>query len=399
MNILFLTMNVFTGIEMHNIYSDLMKEFIQCGHKPYIVTPREKKLGESTELIDCGDYGLLKVQIGNTSNVSLVEKGISTVTLSNRYFSAIREKLGHLHFDLILYSTPPITLASPVKRLKKLFGCRTYLMLKDIFPQNAVDLGMFSRKSPIYRYFRAKEKLLYRVSDRIGCMSPANVEYLLQHNPDIARERVEICPNAIIPHAEEDRQESKKALREKYGIPEGAVVYLYGGNLGKPQGIPFIIECLKASKDRADSYFIICGSGSEYGLLEEFIHAYRPANVKLVEFLPKEEYDLLAKGCDVGLVFLDYRFTIPNFPSRILSYMENAMPVLVCADENTDLGAIAENNGFGLRCASNDVRQFTNCLDVFDNTAIDTMGRKAREYLEEHYLSKDCYNIIMGAAD
>ena len=143
MNVLFLTMNVFTDIEMHNIYSDLMKEFIEHGHRPYIVTPREKKLGEKTELINYDDYSLLKVQIGNTSDVSLIEKGISTVTLSSRFYNAVKDKLGKISFGLILYSTPPITLATPVKRLKKLFGCRTYLMLKDIFPQNAVDLGMF----------------------------------------------------------------------------------------------------------------------------------------------------------------------------------------------------------------------------------------------------------------
>ena len=76
MNILFLTMNVFTDIEMHNIYSDLMKEFVGHGHRPYIVTPREKKSGEKTELIDYCDYSLLKVQIGNTSNVSLIGKKI-----------------------------------------------------------------------------------------------------------------------------------------------------------------------------------------------------------------------------------------------------------------------------------------------------------------------------------
>ena len=160
MNVLFLTMNVFTDIEMHNIYSDLMKEFIKHGHRPYIVTPRERKLGEKTELIDYPDYSLLKVQIGNTSNVSLIEKGVSTVTLSSKFYDAIKTNLRSLDFGLILYSTPPITLATSVKRLKKLFGCRTYLMLKDIFPQNAVDLEMFSPRGLVYRYFRRQEKEL-----------------------------------------------------------------------------------------------------------------------------------------------------------------------------------------------------------------------------------------------
>lgn len=399
MNILFLTMNVFTDIEMHNIYSDLMKEFIRHGHRPYIVTPREKKMGEKTELLDFPDYSILKVEIGNTSGVSLIEKGISTVTLSRKFYNAVKTNLGHLEFGLILYSTPPITLATPVKRLKKRFDCRTYLMLKDIFPQNAVDLEMFSRNSPIYWYFRAREKALYRISDRIGCMSPANVEYVLKHNPEIEGDRVEICPNAIIPHPVQDRTASKKALREKYGIPEEAIVYLYGGNLGKPQGIPFLIECLKANKNRSDRYFIICGEGSEYGLLEEFVKAEKPSNVKLLRFLPKAEYDLLAIGCDVGLVFLDYRFKIPNFPSRILSYMENEIPILACTDEATDLGCIVEENGFGLKCTSNDVHQFTGCVNSISKEQIADMGKKSREYLEKYFYAGRAYSKVMANDD
>ncbi len=395
MNILFLTMNVFTDIEMHNIYSDLMKEFIQHGHRPYIVTPREKKLGENTELVEYDDYSLLKVQIGNTSDVSLIEKGISTVTLSGRFYHAVKEYLGHLKFGLILYSTPPITLATPVKRLKKLFGCRTYLMLKDIFPQNAVDLEMFSDKGVAYKYFRNKERELYSVSDKIGCMSPANVEYVLKHNPELPRDKVEICPNAIIPNEMEDRDGYKKDVREKYGIPDRALVYLYGGNLGKPQGIPFLVECLKRVKNDQDCFFIICGSGSEYSLLENFVKQDKPENVKLIPFLPKQEYDALVKGCDVGLVFLDYRFTIPNFPSRVLSYMEYGIPVLVCADDATDLRRMAEENGFGFSCSSNDTHEFEKQIAAMSTADLAGMGIRSRKFLEERYSVRIPYEEIM----
>lgn len=396
MNVLFLTMNVFTDIEMHNIYSDLMKEFIKHGHRPYIVTPREKKLGEETELIDFDDYSLLKVQIGNTSDVSLIEKGISTVTLSSRFYNAVKSKLGNLSFGLILYSTPPITLATPVRRLKKLFGCRTYLMLKDIFPQNAVDLEMFSAKGVIYHYFRAQEKKLYQVSDRIGCMSPANAEYVLKQNPEIDSKKVDLCPNAIIPHDIEGRQEYKKKLRMKYCIPDKAVVYLYGGNLGKPQGIPFLLQCLQAVKNRTDCYFIICGNGSEYNRIKEFIESENPKNIQLISFLPKQEYDELVMSCDVGLVFLDHRFTIPNFPSRMLSYMEYGMPILACTDMVSDVGKIAEKNGFGLFCQSDSLQSFKKCIDKMNNLDIDEMGMLAREYLNENYIAAIPYEKIMG---
>ena len=56
----------------------------------------------------------------------------------------------------------------------------------------------------------------------------------------------------------------------------------------------------------------------------------------------REEYDNLVQICDVGLIFLNARFTIPNFPSRLLSYTEIGKPVLAATDENTDIGKIIE---------------------------------------------------------
>ena len=387
-------MNTFRDIDMHNIYSDLMKVFIINGHKPYIVTPREERSGEETELQNYDNYAILSVKIGDFSNVSLVKKGVSTVTLKNRYYRAIRRYLKGISFDLILYSTPPITLVEPIIKLKKQYKCTTYLMLKDIFPQNAVDLRMFSKHSLIYKYFRRQELKLYRVSDYIGCMSRANMNYLKQNNPEISQDIIEICPNGIIPCHIKDRTLLKKSVRKKYHISNEAIIYIYGGNLGKPQGIPHLIKRFKENVNKSDRFFIICGKGSEYKLIEQYIKEEKPSNIRLISFLPKEEYDNLVAGCDVGLVFLDNRFTIPNYPSRILSYMENEMPMIVCTDAATDVGFDAYYNGYGFCCTADDPKAFTECIDKMTHDNIKSMGDTARKYLESYFTSEKCYAII-----
>lgn len=398
MNILFLTMNPFVSIDMHNIYSDLMKVFISHGHRPYIVTPREKRTGEKTELLEYGDHAILKVRIGNTSKVSFIEKGISTVLLEWQFKKAINKHLGDVKFDLILYSTPPITLTGVVKTFKKKYNAKTYLMLKDIFPQNAIDIGLFSAKSPVARFFRRKEREFYCISDKIGCMSQANVDFLLRHNPDISKDKVEILPNAILLNPLADRQRAKANVRAQYGVPERSITFLFGGNLGKPQGIPFLVDCLRAVKNREDFFFIVCGSGSEYHMLKDYKKQEAPSNLCLIDFLPKKEYDRLARGCDVGLIFLDHRFTIPNYPSRILSYMENATPVICATDPITDVGSMVEENGFGFACESNSVEGFVGCLEKIKESDLDLMGRKAREACEELFVVEDCYNKIINCA-
>ena len=117
----------------------------------------------------------------------------------------------------------------------------------------------------------------------------------------------------------------------------------------------------------------------------------------LVNFLPKKEYDDLASGCDVGLIFLDHRFTIPNYPSRILSYMENSTPVICATDPNTDVGDDAEKNGFGFACESNSVGDFVHCLEKIKASDLTLMGEKARMACEKLYSVEECYKTIINS--
>ena len=202
MNILFLTMSSgMENISSRGIYTDLMRKFRDEGNEVYIIFPRERKLGLPTEISVDNHVHSLGVRTLNVTKTNVIEKGIGQLLIEYQFMSAFKKYIGNVKFDLILYSTPPITFTKVIKSVKKSNpNAISYLLLKDIFPQNAVDIGMLRKtglKGILYRRFRKTEKKLYRLSDRIGCMSEANVEYVLNHNPEIPREKVEICPNAI----------------------------------------------------------------------------------------------------------------------------------------------------------------------------------------------------------
>lgn len=396
MNILFLTMARIKTLEGQGIYLDLLSELVKKGHRVEIAAPAERYLKEKTNRKEYDGYGVLRVRVGNLQKTNIIEKGISTVLLEPQFLSAVKKYYKNIKFDLVLYSTPPINFGRVINYIKKRDNAKSYLLLKDIFPQNAVDLNMFSEKGLIYRYFRGKEKQLYRQSDYIGCMSEANAEYLTEHNAEIDKTRVYIAPNSIKIRKMEAVETDKSEIRKKYGIPLESTVFVYGGNLGKPQGIPFLIECLKKNENRKDRFFVICGTGTEYGKLKNYIDGAKPDNIMLINGLPAKEYEEFIKACDVGLVFLDYRFTIPNFPSRILSYMQNAMPVLACTDVNTDMGKIIEEGGFGWWCPSNDSERFTRLAEYICGEDLKKKGENARKYLEEYYSAEKCCEQIIN---
>ena len=396
-NILFLTLSNVSNIDQSGLYQDLLREFAKKGHRVFVVSPTERRNKEKTHLIKNDNATILRVQTGNIQKTNLFEKGLSTILLETQFISAIKKYLSDVKFDLVMYSTPPITLAGAVQFIKKRDGAQTYLLLKDIFPQNAVDIGVMSKsglKGLLYKYFRAKEKKLYALSDKIGCMSPANVDFVLKHNSNISTDKVEVCPNCIEPVDMSISAEERNIMRKKHNIPLDKTVFVYGGNLGKPQGIPFLIECLKTQKNNDKAYFLIIGGGTEYNKLDAYINEDNPQNIKLMKQLPKEDYDRMVSACDVGMIFLDHRFTIPNYPSRLLSYMQAKLPVLCVTDKNTDIGTIAMENGFGWWCESCSVEDFNATVAIACDADIRYMGSRAWDYMLKNYTVETGYTII-----
>ena len=397
MNVVFLTLDRFFNINDREISEDLMRKFRKEGHNVYVVVPRERRFGLSTKLEVQSGVNILGVKTLNIQKTNILEKGIGTLLIESQYVSAIKKYLDNIKFDLILYTTPPITFTGVVDYLKrKNPQAISYLLLKDIFPQNAVDIGLFGEKSFFNKYFRHKEVKLYRQSDYIGCMSPANVDFLLTHNDYINKDNVEVAPNSI-ELAEQTvlTQEQREGIKRKYNLPLDKPILIYGGNLGKPQGIGFFVQCLNSNKNREDCYFLIVGSGTEYPQIKEWFDTVHPNSISVYERLPKADYDLLVQCCDVGLIFLDHRFTIPNYPSRLLSYLEYKMPVLCVTDPNTDIGRIAEDNGYGYWCESNSVEAFTSILDKMIHSNRQLMGENGYAFLKNNYLVQNTYNAII----
>ena len=227
-------------------------------------------------------------------------------------------------------------------------------------------------------------------------MSQANIDYLLKHNTELLPENVELCPNCIDVRDMSLSEQERGEMRDKYGIPRDKKVYVYGGNLGKPQGIPFIIECLKSQENNKDAFFLIVGDGTEYGKLERYFEESNPTNMMLMKRLPKDDYDRMIAACDVGLIFLDHRFTIPNFPSRLLAYMQAGLPIIAATDPNTDVGKVIEDGGFGWWCESNDVDAFSRCVYASLETELKLLGKNGYEYLKKNYSSEIAYKTIVG---
>lgn len=396
MNILYVASIFPTEQEGGNLYTDLAKE-LSIKHKVTVLVAEGKNTIENTQFKKEMGVDVLRVKIGNMYGVSFIEKGISIITMQSKMKKAIKKYLNDKKYDLILFMAPPVTFESVIRFAMRKYNAKSYLMQKDIFPQNSIDIGIMSKKNPIYYYFRYKEKKMYNIASIIGCMSEGNIKYILEHNKYLNKEKLELFPNTI--KVKKIRREQID-IRKKYGIENDKILAMYGGNFGRPQGVDFIIQILKEYKNDNRVVFFFSGKGTEKEKLFDFVKKENITNVITQDYIQREDYEKILKETDIGFIFLDYRFTIPNTPSRILPYFEYSIPVMAATDKNTDYKEILVNDAkAGLWCESNNIeefkRQFEILLDNPDKRK--KMGTNGRKYLEKNWTVEQSVKILEKA--
>lgn len=393
MKILFLFLNF--DVDKENLYTDLVEKFKEENHEIYVANIIEKKYNKETYIENKKGIKNLKIKTGNMFNVNYIEKGVTTLTLGNVFKSNIEKYWGDIKFDLVIHSTPPITFTPVIKWLKKKYSTKSYLILRDIFPQNAKDLGILNNKL-LFNYFRKKEKNLYKNSDYIGCMSQGNIDYILKENPEIQKEKLHILRNWG--KIKEKAKINKDKIRTKYNFFKDDFIVVFGGNMGRPQGLEFLLDLAKEYTEKKQIKFLFVGKGNEKNNLITIKNNFKLDNVNFLEFIPREEYEILIGACDIGIVSLCSEFTIPNIPSKTVDYCKLSLPILACVDKNTDYPKILEEEAnCGMSSIYGDLKKYKeNFEKLYNNKDLRIkLGENGRKYYEEYLGVDKAYKTIM----
>jgi glycosyltransferase involved in cell wall biosynthesis len=327
-------------------------------------------------------------------NVPLFVKGISNMILPMLYEKALNDHIKVNNFDLIIIPTPPITLVDLTLKLKKKFNSKIYLILRDIFPQNAIDLGLIKKNSLIHRYFRAKEKKLYKVADHIGCMSQGNIKYINDKNPFLKKEKLHELKNFQLQFKEYGYKNYE--LKRKYNIEKEFVV-VFGGNMGKAQQLENVIELAVNCSGYNDVLFLIIGEGVMMKKIEDKIIRRNIKNIMIQKTIPKKEYQKLLSVCDLGLISLNENFTIPNIPSKTLDYFNVGVPVLASIDKATDYGLLLDEANAGLWSYAGDHKKLhENFHLLYINAELRShLGKNGRSYFEKYLTPEIAFRTII----
>jgi glycosyltransferase involved in cell wall biosynthesis len=374
-----------------------MREFQNNGHEVYVLTTLEKRFGKVSTFENDEGISVYRIESGNITKTPFFEKTLSLLSLNSSLIKADRRLFPKNYFDLIIVTTPSITFAPVVKKLKKRHEAFIYLLLKDMWPQGPVDLGAIKKYGPIWQFFRLYEKRMYEVADKIGCMSKGAVEFLLSNNHQLSNNKVEVCPNSLADIS--INIADLQSIYSVYNIPTNKIIMIYGGNISLSHGFEFFLECIKRVGVNKKVHFIIIGSGTHFTNVKTIIVRENIENVTLIDRLPYNDYQKILNISDIGIALLNPKYTVPQFPSKIIDYLRLAKPVLSITSESADVGKIISESGAGFNITSNKVEEFINIIEMISSEDYDIKlaSKNARELFDKKFTTDVSYNIIITA--
>ncbi len=327
---------------------DLAGEFVRQGHAPVVLVTAtdicEPFVHEKLAGVD-----VLRIKAPPTKDVGYVRRTLAELFMPFAMLRGFRASpFGATRWEGVVWYSPSIFHGPMVRALKRASACRGYLILRDIFPEWAVDMGLMGRGLP-YRFFKAIERYQYSVADVIGAQTQGNLAYFFDWVTRGGR-RVEVLQNWL---ADAPNRGCSISVRD---TPlAGRKVFVYAGNMGIAQGMGVLLDLAESLKDTADIGFLFVGRGSDAQRLRSDASMRGLENVVFFDEIDPNEIPGLYAQCHVGLVALDPRHKTHNIPGKFLSYMQSGLPVLASINPGNDLVGLIEKERVGRVCTDTSV--------------------------------------------
>jgi glycosyltransferase involved in cell wall biosynthesis len=371
---------------------DLAREFLRQGYHPVVMTPSS---GLPDGWISTRENGveILRLSAAATKNMGYKRRALAEFKLPYSMIRALRES-NHRDtcWDLVVWYSPTIFFGPLIQYLKWRSRCPTYLILRDIFPQWAVDIGLLSRGLP-FRVFDTVARVQYAVADVIGVQSEGNLGFFERWKERPGRV-LQVLPNwldaAVTVPCSIRISETSLAARK---------IFVYTGNMGVAQGMDILLDLAELLAGRSDVGFLFVGRGSDVARLKASVEHRMLRNVLFYEEIhPDEIPDLLAQ-CSVGIVALDPRHKSHNIPGKFLTYMQCGLPVLANVNSDTDLARMIREQRLGEVCESNrvdDLVQLAETLLSKIQTDIQ-LSPRCRNFFKQNFSVEKTVNQIVAA--
>jgi len=373
-----------------NQMSDLAREFLNQGFEPLVITPNQDSALRTTlstlDGVNVLNIASIRILVNNNLRRAIYEFLMPFMMISGLSKSIYR----NIKWDLIVWYSPSIFFGPFIYYMKLRSKCKTYLILRDIFPEWAYDLRLIS-KGFTYYLLKIFSNFQYLIADTIGVQSQSDLYYLKKWIK-YTEKKFEVLHNwqsSII--------NTKCSINIRNTELAGRKIFVYTGNMGVAQDLDFMMYLSLHLNERNDIGFIYVGRGSEVGRLKQYIKNNLITNTLFFDEINSSEIPGLLAQCYVGLVSLDLRHKSHNIPGKFLTYINAGIPILARINSNNDLIKLIEESGVGRVYDGVNIKEFANIIDemIVDDVEYQNMSNSGPILAKEKFTTYHAVNQII----
>jgi glycosyltransferase involved in cell wall biosynthesis len=362
---------------------DLSLEFLRQGHEVVVITP-SSDINRTYSSEKLAGIDILRIKSPKTKDVNYFKRTVAELLMPFILLRGLRSaNLSRTRWDGVVWYSPTIFNGPLVSYLRKHSSCRSYLILRDIFPEWAVEMGLMGQGLP-YRMFKAVANYQYSVADVIGVQTPGNLSYFTDWLKG-PRRRVEVLQNWL-----SNAPAAGCSISIDQTTLAGRNIFVYAGNMGVAQGMGILLKLAERLKQRSDIGFLFVGRGSDAQRLRAEAKQRVLENVAFFDEIDPDEIPGLYAQCHVGLVALDPRHKTHNIPGKFLSYMQAGLPVLASINPGNDLVDLITTEQVGRVVTDTSAETMTtNALELLESLGTDAGFKDRCERLASRLFSPE----------
>ena len=370
---------------------ELAEELRSRGHQITVMTTwPEYNLDQNftqrqfSELEDEAGIQVLRIKTLPHHNVNYLVRGIAQLLMPLQFLWKVRQH--RLQADAVIVYSPPLPLALVGVWLRS--KARFLLNVQDLFPQNAIDLGVLRNPWQI-RFFRWLEGYVYRNADVVTVHSEGNRRSVLQQYPELV-DKLRILHNWVdIGHHQSTT--ATVDFRAKWKITQRCIA-VFAGVMGPSQYLERVLEVAEHLQDQSELLFLLVGDGAEKTKLKQLAEQKQLCNVRFEGFIGRDVYPDLLRICSLGLVCLSPHNQTPVVPGKILGYMAAGLPVIAFLQSQSDGHSMVRSAKCGMTAESADLEA---CVEAFQEmlkqaVTFEAIGAAGKHYAIQHFSKEAC---------
>lgn len=275
-------------------------------------------------------------------------------------------------FDVIVVTSPPITLALPAILGKLRHGAALVTDIRDVHPDLGVKIGVWTERSLAARTVQAVADALYHASNLVvGVTRTAMQRIALRGIPS---ERLYLAPNGF---------DAIRAVPSERP-PGGRFEVAFAGNYGIATGLDVVVEAALLLAEDSSIHFTIVGGGVDLPRIQRRLAESGAPNVTLAGVLPRERALGVIAAADAAVVPLR-REIVDSLPTKLFDAFFVGTPVVLSA--SGEAAELVEASGGGLCARAEDPQALVDALRRLqsDPEAARSMGAKGKQFVERHF--------------